>query len=177
MVGSYSLAEAFLRLGIPVMRDAESLGTVIPDFSKECLGDEGNNSLCNGGDHVFIYTWSRPKFPLIPNYVTAKISNTRVLLTKRSVTKFSTYFYLLTLWRRNYFFLISAHLVYKMWIIQERNKLALWNKLHFEEKRNGEYRACLKYSVPNLLNKYIKCNVWRLAVRYDPYVGRQASKG
>ena len=34
-----------------------------------------------------------------------------------------------------------------MWIIQEPNKLALWNKLHFEEK-NGEYRACLKYLVP-----------------------------
>jgi len=41
----------------------------------------------------------------------------------------------LTLWRRNYFFLISAHLVYKMWIIQEPKKLALWNKLHFEEKK------------------------------------------
>ena len=47
------------------------------------------------------------------------------------------------------FFLILAHPVYKMWIIQETNKLALWNKLHFEEKkRKGEYRACLKYSVP-----------------------------
>ena len=46
------------------------------------------------------------------------------------------------------FFLISAHPVYTMWIIQEPNKLALWNKLHFEEKKNGEYRACLKYSVP-----------------------------
>ena len=31
--------------------------------------------------------------------------------------------------------LISAHSVYKMWIIQEPNKLALWNKLHFEEKK------------------------------------------
>ena len=47
-----------------------------------------------------------------------------------------------------FFFLILAHSVYKMWIIQEPNKLALWNKLHFEEKKNGEYRACLKYSVP-----------------------------
>ena len=46
------------------------------------------------------------------------------------------------------FFFILAHPVYKMWIIQEPNKLALWNKLHFEEKKNGEYRACLKYSVP-----------------------------
>jgi len=27
----------------------------------------------------------------------------------------------LTFWRRNYFFLILAHPVYKMWIIQEPN--------------------------------------------------------
>jgi hypothetical protein len=33
------------------------------------------------------------------------------------------------------FFLILSHSVYKMWIIQEPNKLALWNKLHFEEKK------------------------------------------
>ena len=33
------------------------------------------------------------------------------------------------------FFLILAHSVYKMWITQEPNKLALWNKLHFEEKK------------------------------------------
>ena len=52
-----------------------------------------------------------------------------------------------TLWHPNYFFLILAHPVHKMWIIQEPNKLALWNKLHFEEQKNGEYRACLKYSV------------------------------
>ena len=42
----------------------------------------------------------------------------------------------LTLWRRDYFFfLILAHPVYKMWIVQEPNKLALWNKLHFEEEK------------------------------------------
>jgi hypothetical protein len=40
----------------------------------------------------------------------------------------------LTFWRR-FFFLILAHTVYKMWIIQEPNTLELWNKLHFEEKR------------------------------------------
>ena len=33
-----------------------------------------------------------------------------------------------------FFFNFSAP-VYKMWIIQEPNKLALWNKLHFEEKK------------------------------------------
>ena len=32
------------------------------------------------------------------------------------------------------FFLILAHSVYKMWIIQEPNKLELWDKLHFKEK-------------------------------------------
>ena len=42
----------------------------------------------------------------------------------------------LTLWRRNdIFFFILAHSVYKIWIIQEPNKLELWNKLHFEEKK------------------------------------------
>ena len=33
------------------------------------------------------------------------------------------------------FFLILAHSVYKMWIIQEPNMLDLWNKLHFEEEK------------------------------------------
>jgi hypothetical protein len=32
------------------------------------------------------------------------------------------------------FFFILAHPAYKMWI-QEPKKLALWNKLHFEEKK------------------------------------------
>jgi len=32
-------------------------------------------------------------------------------------------------------FLILAHPVYKMWIIQEPNKLELWNRLHFEDKK------------------------------------------
>ena len=47
------------------------------------------------------------------------------------ITRFTN----LTFWRRNYFFLILAHPVYKMWIIQVPNKLELWNKLHFEEKK------------------------------------------
>ena len=34
-----------------------------------------------------------------------------------------------------FFFLILAHPVYKMWIIQEPNTLELWNKLHFEEEK------------------------------------------
>ena len=34
-----------------------------------------------------------------------------------------------------FFFLILAHSVYKMWIIQGPNKLELWNKLHFKEEK------------------------------------------
>ena len=47
-----------------------------------------------------------------------------------------------------FFFLILAHPVYKLWLIQEPNTLELWNKLHFEEKKNGQYTPRLKYSVP-----------------------------
>ena len=47
----------------------------------------------------------------------------------------STIRVILTVWRRNNFFLILVHPVYKMWITQEPNKLALWNKLHFEEEK------------------------------------------
>ena len=54
----------------------------------------------------------------------------------------------LTFWRLNYFFLNFSTPVYKMWIIQEPNALELWNKLHFEEEKNGEYIPCLKYCVP-----------------------------
>jgi len=40
------------------------------------------------------------------------------------------------------FFLILAHSVYKMCIIQEQNRLNLWNKLHFEEeKTESTYRV------------------------------------
>ena len=52
-----------------------------------------------------------------------------------------------------------------MWITQEPKKVALRNKRHFEEK-NGECTACLKYSVLIVVEKkYIKCNIWRVAVR------------
>ena len=59
-----------------------------------------------------------------------------------------------------------------MGIIQEPNKLALRNKLHFEEKKKESIEHFKNIQYLYLLNKYIKCNVWRLAVRYDPYMGR-----
>ena len=45
------------------------------------------------------------------------------------------------------FFKILAHSVFKMWILQEPKMIALWNKRHLQEKKNGECVACLKYSV------------------------------
>ena len=36
------------------------------------------------------------------------------------------------------FFLILAHPVYKMWIIQEPNKLALWKKTAFWREKKTE---------------------------------------
>ena len=35
----------------------------------------------------------------------------------------------------DFFFQLLAHPVFKMWIIQKPNKVALWNKRHFEEKK------------------------------------------
>ena len=45
------------------------------------------------------------------------------------------------------FFKILAHLVFKMWILQEPKTIALKNKQHLKRKKNGECAACLKYSV------------------------------
>jgi hypothetical protein len=44
---------------------------------------------------------------------------------------------LLTLWRQSPFFLNFCTPVFKIWIIQEPNKVELWNKQHFEQKRTG----------------------------------------
>ena len=43
-----------------------------------------------------------------------------------------------------FFFLILAHSVYKMWIIQEPNMLELWNKLHFEEEKKRRVYTMFK---------------------------------
>ena len=66
----------------------------------------------------------------------------------------------LTFWRWD-FFLILAHPVYKMWIIQEPNKLELWNKLHFEEEKTESIYHVYNIQYIYLLNKYIKCNAKR----------------
>ena len=45
-----------------------------------------------------------------------------------------------------------------MWIIQEPNKLELWNKLHFKEKKTDSIHHVSNIRYLYLLNKYIKCN-------------------
>ena len=52
-----------------------------------------------------------------------------------ATTKYFLLPLLLNLLMPELFFLILAHSVNKMWIIQEPNKLELWNKLHFKEKK------------------------------------------
>ena len=49
--------------------------------------------------------------------------------------------------RRRTFFQILAHPVFKMWVIQKPNKVAVWKKTAFWRGKNGDYTACLKYSV------------------------------
>ena len=56
-----------------------------------------------------------------------------------------------------------------MRIIQEPNKIALWNKRHFEEKKTEIMQHVWNIQYVYLLNKYLKCSVWRLALRYDTH--------
>ena len=57
-----------------------------------------------------------------------------------------------------------------MRMIQEPNKVALWNKRHFEEKKTEIMQHIQNIQHVYLLNKYLKCSVWRLALRYDIYI-------
>jgi len=66
--------------------------------------------------------------------------------------------YYINLFGAGFFFLILAHSVYKMWIIQEPNMLELWNKLHFEEKKTESIYHVQNIQYLYLLNKYIKRN-------------------
>ena len=81
-----------------------------------------------------------------PMWVSVMYQNVGIL--KNAVVCVPAFHSVLTFWRRNYFFLILANSVYRMWIILEPNMVELWNKLHFEAGKNGEYIPCLEYSVP-----------------------------
>jgi hypothetical protein len=76
-----------------------------------------------------------------------------------------------------FYILLLAHPVCKMWIIQKPEKVALWNKRHFEEK-NGKCVAYLKYSVLIFVEKNIY-KMEHLVGSGTPvlYIGRAVLKG
>ena len=82
--------------------------------------------------HSSSYTLSC--LPISSSYFSVFLSSCFLEDSKIVHSLVSLHLLFLTFWRRNYF-LILAHPVYKMWIIQEPNALELWNKLHFEEDK------------------------------------------
>ena len=50
----------------------------------------------------------------------------------KTLKSFQKYFHKFNLLATDFLFQILAHLVFKMWVIQKPNKVALWNKRHFE---------------------------------------------
>ena len=81
----------------------------------------------------------------------------------------------LTFWRR-IFFQILAHPVFKMSVIQKPNKVALWNKRHFEEKKMEIIQHVWNIQYGYLLNKY---KMGHLEGNFTPvlYIGRKVPKG
>jgi protein-disulfide isomerase len=75
-----------------------------------------------------------------------------------------------------FYIYILAHSVYKVWIIQELKKLALWDKRNFEEK-NGECAACLKYSVLIFVEKIYKMQNLEGSGTPVIYIGGTVLKG
>jgi hypothetical protein len=111
--------------------------------------------------HIYMYIW----FTTTYNISEYKWCVDLVTLRRKCFNLLAPEFYIQ----------ILAHSVCKMWIIQEPNKVTLWNKRHFEEK-NGECAACLKYSVLIVVEKIytMRC----LEGRGTPvlYIGRKVLK-
>ena len=105
------------------------------------------------------------RFPLperknIPFYILNSVylwsyMRTEYLAPNGSKALLEFHLYLISSWMRfcyvnllatDFFFQILAHPVFKMWVIQKPNKVALWNKWHFEEKK------CRLYSMFKIFN-------------------------
>ena len=69
----------------------------------------------------------------------------------------------LTFWRR-VFLQILAHPVFKMWVIQKPNKVALWNKWHFEETKWRLY-SMFKIFSTDICWMNIKWGILRIILR------------
>jgi hypothetical protein len=63
-----------------------------------------------------------------------------------------------------------------MRIIQEPKKVALWNKRHFEEKKNEECAACLKHFVRKFVEKMYKTGSLEGSGVPVLYIGRTVPK-
>jgi hypothetical protein len=101
------------------------------------LSKDSNTRLPLQGQAIAAWRWRR-------KHCHPCRSNEAPLQHKNATTQLS---HILTFWCRNYFFLILAHPVYKMWIIQDPNKLELWNKPNFEEeKKRRVYTMCKIFS-------------------------------
>jgi hypothetical protein len=64
-----------------------------------------------------------------------------------------------------------------MQIIQEPKKVALLNKRHFEDKKNGECAACLKNSVRKFVEKIYKMGCFEGSGVPVLYIGLTVPKG
>jgi hypothetical protein len=69
-----------------------------------------------------------------------------------------------------------AHPVFKMWIIQEPNKVILWNKRNFEERETEIMQHVKNIQYWYLLNKYLKCSVGRQRVKRSAACEAQPSE-
>ena len=64
----------------------------------------------------------------------------------------------------DFFFQILARSVFKMWVIQKPNKVALWNKRHFEEKKWRLY-SMFKIFSTDICWINIKLGIYRIILR------------
>ena len=71
----------------------------------------------------------------------------------------------LNLLATDFFFQILAHPVFKMWVIQKPNKVALWNKRHFEEKKKWRLYSMFKIFSTDICWINIKWRVLRGILR------------
>jgi len=121
----FSRVLAFLECGSGE-NGCSNTGWTVPSQTEDCLA-----------------THSIRHFPLHFSRASPYATRFRFHSTTRGCASFNCqaqiYQVCLTFWRRNYFFKILAHPLYKMWIIQEPNSLDLWNKLHFEEENRTAY--------------------------------------
>ena len=103
--------------------------------------------------------------------ITAVYSESHTIHTAVKMKRIS----ILTFWRRIFFLNFSTP-VFKMWVIQKPNKVALWNKRHFKETKMEIIQHVWNIQYGYLLNKY---KMGHLKGNFTPvlYMGRKVPKG